>query len=140
MPFDVIVPEDQKDKRLAEKLVAEMPGILAWAVKGFRDWREQGLGDLPKALVVANAEYRQNSDILGMWLEDRCILDTSPQSSLFATSTELYKSYEGWALDMGHRPMSNTSLGNKLRERGLTQSKERGDRGWRGIKLRTSAD
>lgn len=66
LPFPVTIPKEKQDKRLLDKLTAELPGILAWAVAGFHAWREQGLGDLPKALVVANAEYRQNSDILGM--------------------------------------------------------------------------
>lgn len=137
VPFPVTIPKEKQDKWLLDKLTAELPGILAWAIDGFHAWREQGLGDLPQALSMANSEYRQNSDILGMWLEDRCRIDTSPQSHLFATSSELYKSYEGWALDMGHRPMSSTSLGNRLRERGLTQSKARGGRGWRGITLKS---
>lgn len=137
VPFPTTIARAQQDKQLLDKLAAELPGILAWSIDGFHKWREQGLGDLPNALILANSEYRQNSDILGMWLDDRCWVDTSPLKGLFSTSAELYKSYEGWALDHGHRPMSSTSLGNRLRERGLTQSKERGGRGWRGIALKS---
>lgn len=140
VPFPVTIPKEQQDKRLLDKLAAELPGILAWAVAGFRAWREQGLGDLPKALAMANADYRKDSDVLGFWLEDNCVLDITPQSTLFSSSGDLYQDYSRWAIDMGHRPMSSTSLGNKLRERGLMQDKFRGERGWRGIRLKTPAD
>lgn len=140
VPFPVTIPKEQQDKRLLDKLTAELPGILAWAVAGFHAWREQGLGDLPNVLAVANADYRRDSDVLGIWIEDQCSIDAAPQSPLFTSSTGLYKSYSQWALDMGHRPMSSKSLGDRLRERGLTPSKKSGQRGWRGIQLRSPAD
>lgn len=136
VPFPVTIPRDQQDKQLLDKLTAELPGILAWAVAGFHAWREQGLGELPKALALANAEYRRDSDVLGFWLEDNCTIDLSPGSVLFAPSAKLYENYYKWAIDAGHRPMSSTSLGNKLRERGLAPDKRGGQRGWRGIALK----
>lgn len=136
MPFDVIVPEDQKDKRLAEKLVAEMPGILAWAVAGFHAWREQGLGDLPLAMREATAQYRKESDTLGMWIEDRCTVDCSRAGAeMFSSSTELSQSFSQWAEMNGHRAISSKTIGDRLRERGLTPGKRRGERGWVGIRV-----
>ena len=137
VPFPVTIPKEQQDKGLLDKLTAELPGILAWAVAGFHAWREQGLGALPKALAVANSDYRRDSDVLGMWIEDHCSIDAAPQSTLFTSSTDLYKSYSQWAIDMGHRPMSSKSLADRLRERGLTPSKKGGQRGWRGIQGRS---
>jgi putative DNA primase/helicase len=140
VPFPVTIAREQQDKLLLDKLTAELPGILAWAVAGYHAWREQGLGDLPKALAMANAEYRRDSDVLGMWIEDHCSIDADSQSQLFTSSADLYKSYSKWALDMGHRPMSSKSLADRLRERGLSASKKSGQRGWRGIQLRVPTD
>ena len=44
VPFVVTIPEEAKDKVLPEKLKAEVPGILAWAVRGCLDWQRGGLG------------------------------------------------------------------------------------------------
>ncbi|SCC95107.1 hypothetical protein THIX_70136 [Thiomonas sp. X19] len=146
VPFPVTIPKDRQDKRLLDKLAAELPGILAWAVKGFHLWLEQGLGELPRALVLANAEYRKNSDVLGMWLEDHCLLHAASdladdrQSEWFTSTSDLYKSYGLWAESMGHRAMSSKSLADRLRERNLTPGKAKGNRGWFGIRLRTNSD
>ena len=42
VPFTVTIPPGERDPRLAEKLRAEFPGILAWAVRGCLDWQERG--------------------------------------------------------------------------------------------------
>jgi phage/plasmid-associated DNA primase len=34
IPFDVQIPDEERDMRLPEKLGAELPGILAWVVAG----------------------------------------------------------------------------------------------------------
>jgi putative DNA primase/helicase len=130
VPFPIVIKRENQDKQLSAKLERELPGILAWAVAGFHLWREQGLGDLPRALTAANGDYRRDSDVIGTWVEDCCDLDNT---NSFSSASDLYRSYSTWAVEMGHRPMSSKSLGDRLRERGLTQSKRKGERGWAGI-------
>ena len=38
----VVIPDDQQDKQLPDKLAAELPGILAWCVRGCLAWQEIG--------------------------------------------------------------------------------------------------
>jgi putative DNA primase/helicase len=40
LPFLVTVPEGDRDPDLPEKLKAEWPGILVWAIAGCIDWQE----------------------------------------------------------------------------------------------------
>src|SRR5262249_26030178 len=69
VPFKVIIPEDEIDTDLLNKLKAEGPGILNWALDGFRMWRESGLSP-PDAIRNATAQYRAESDDLGQFLAD----------------------------------------------------------------------
>ena len=39
VPFTVTIPDDEQDKQLPVKLVAEYAGILAWAVQGCLEWQ-----------------------------------------------------------------------------------------------------
>jgi putative DNA primase/helicase len=39
IPFAVQIPKAERDKRLDERLRAELPGILAWAVRGCLEWQ-----------------------------------------------------------------------------------------------------
>jgi putative DNA primase/helicase len=61
IPFEVSIPDAEKDRRLGEKLRAELPGILAWAVRGCVEWQKDGLQEPD---VVKNA-----TQAFGAWQE-----------------------------------------------------------------------
>lgn len=132
VPWPVTIPREEQDRRLTERLEDEMAGILNWALAGLDEYLALGLDPLPRAIAAANAEYRQDSDTVGLWIEDCCVLDCGGR----ATNGELYQSYSAWAQAAGHRPMSAKSLGDRLRERGLTPWRTGGARGWAGIALK----
>ena len=52
--FDRRFEEHEQDKQMPEKLVAELPGILAWAVEGCKAWRQRGL-DPPEAVSLSHS-------------------------------------------------------------------------------------
>ncbi|MBX3674323.1 MAG: primase C-terminal domain-containing protein [Burkholderiales bacterium] len=112
VPFEVTIPENERDPRLLEKLRAELPGILNWAIRGYRMWRKQRLSP-PPAVIDAGREYRDEMDILKDWVTDCC--DVGPTFTLRAADG--YRSYAQWAKDNGYSPMSAKSFGRKLAER-----------------------
>lgn len=132
VPFGVTIPAEQRDKGLQDKLRAEMPGILAWAVEGYRMWREQGLSKLPAEIQRANTAYRTDSDTLGRWLEECVEIDPAA----FTPNTEVRQSYKAWCAEYGFGEMNDTNLGNKLREKGFDNGpRQRGQRGWTGFRI-----
>ena len=50
VPWRVRIPAEVRDRRFGERLRAELPGILAWALRGCRDWQQHGLQ--PPGLVA----------------------------------------------------------------------------------------
>ena len=131
VPFAVTIPEDEVDPKLTDKLRAELPGILAWAVRGCLDWQVHGLGKA-EAVNQATAEYRESSDVLGAWFSECCKLDpalTTPASALFGA-------WSAWATENGHKPMNVTWFGRRLSERGgLEKVKGKSANAWKGIGL-----
>jgi putative DNA primase/helicase len=134
IPFKVIKPEKQIPD-MPKKIREELPGILAWAVRGCLEWQKHGLGTC-KAVEVATQEYRVEMDSFGRFL-DECCVDTS--KGVYPTKTPaqaLYNRYLQWLTGWGERyPMSVTSFGIKLRERGFKQAKSGNTRLWTGISL-----
>jgi len=53
IPFEVQIPDEEKDPQLLEKFLQELPGILNWAIKGCLDWKKNGLGT-PSVVTEAN--------------------------------------------------------------------------------------
>jgi hypothetical protein len=79
IPFDVTIPTEEIDRDLPSKLRAELPGILAWAVQGCREWQEQGL-NVPASISSATAAYRAEMDIIAEFLTDCCTLQASEKT------------------------------------------------------------
>ncbi len=117
MPFAVIIPEDERDPRLVERLAAERSGILNWALAGCREWQRDGLRP-PDAVRVATAAYRAESDPMGEWLADCCVLTPHER----ATSVVLWESF--CAHSSGKPPLTRTAFGRRLGEMGLEESRD----------------
>lgn len=117
IPFEAQFMGDQRDNELPEKLAAEMPGILNWALEGAAQWRKTGLRP-PTTVVKATSAYRHDSDVLQLWIDDCAVEDKTKTT----TQAELYMSYANWCGDNGLRASSATYFGKSLAERGFTKS------------------
>lgn len=131
IPFDVAIPEGKRDKHLAEKLALEIPGVLRWAVRGCLKWQEDGL-KAPLDVSEATQSYRVESDTIGAFLEDACIVEKSVSCS----AREVYEKYREWAEGEGEFVLSNRRLSTELRERGMTRYRSGGGQHrWCGLTL-----
>ncbi len=132
VPFDVTIPDEEKDKKLPEKLRAQRSGILAWAVRGCRDWQQNGLGE-PEEVRAATDAYRAEMDVLAAFLDECCVL----HEDAHAGATPLYTAYKDWCASAGENPETQTRFGTMLRERGLGTGKDPKTRRkvWYGIGL-----
>jgi putative DNA primase/helicase len=128
IPFNVTITEAEKDPEIAAKLLLEAPGILAWAVRGCLEWQKHGLG-MAEDVRKATAEYRAESDEVGRFIEDRCVVGEDK----WVQATELYRLYQAWAESEGIKAMSQRAFGVRLNESGKEQDKRTRKRGWSGL-------
>jgi putative DNA primase/helicase len=136
IPFTEIIPKaEQKPKHEVLALFrAELPGILAWAIRGAVDWYANGLGEAV-AVTAATAAYRTDMDIVGAWIADCCV--EGPSCS--ALVSDLRASYEAWCATNGTTPISGTAFGRRLSARNYTQGRSpTGKRTWIGVGLLAS--
>jgi len=106
-----------KEELLAE-LEAELPGILAWAVKGCLEWQERGLEPVERVKTATEA-YRKESDVIERFLEE-CTL-TKPEAKVKAS--ELYQEFKKWAEENGEPTLSSTSFGRRMGEKGFIKQR-----------------
>jgi hypothetical protein len=71
IPFTVMIPEHERDPDLTEKLRAERPGILQWAIEGAVEYHRIGLAP-PAAVTQAIEAYLIEEDSFGRWVEECC--------------------------------------------------------------------
>ena len=83
--------EPVRDEALREKLRAELPGILAWAVRGCLEWQQAGLC-APREVKEETTALFEAMDPLGDFLEEECVLH--PRA--LVESGALWRTYRGW--------------------------------------------
>jgi putative DNA primase/helicase len=134
VPFDVTIAETDQDRRLPEKLRAELPGILAWAVRGCQAWLRDGMG-APDTVRTATAGYQDEEDTLGGFLLERCVLDPAAIVKI----GELYDAYVDWCKQSGETALTKTDLGRLLNDRGYLKSRAGKAKTWfrYGLRLKT---
>jgi putative DNA primase/helicase len=131
LPFTVTIPAAEQDKRLTEKLQAEQPGILRWAVEGCRAWQQEGL-EPPSAVKRATGDYRAEMDVIAAFIQDCCVLGDHHH----VNTRELYAEYRGWCEQIGESPVTQKALATVLQERGCTSGRKSQGRLWSGIALK----
>lgn len=131
VPFTVTIPEAERDPRLTQKLAGELPGILAWAVRGCLAWREHGLS-MPPEVLAATASYREEMDRFGGFFDEVCVVEDGAD----VTAKDLYEAYQRWSEANGERARSKKALAMVLRERGFEAFRTKRARCWKGLRLR----
>lgn len=121
------------DPELAEKLRAEYPQILAWAIEGCLEWQEEGLNP-PPAVRDATKEYIEDEDPMQAFLEERCV--RNPSATVL--STDVFEAWTEWAHAHNEFVGTQKRLTAALRDRfGFERWKHphTGMRGLRGLEL-----
>ncbi|WP_242652742.1 DNA primase family protein [Intrasporangium flavum] len=133
VPFEVVIPATEQDPHLAEKLEREKPAILAWAVRGWRDYQTHGLA-APRAVRSATDEYQAHSDAIKGFLDDCCDIGTGYETEV----SLLWYAWGAWRLDAGAEEISKKAFGEALEKRGFPAAKgNKGIRKRRGLRLST---
>jgi putative DNA primase/helicase len=129
VPFDVVIPEAERDTRLGDRLLLEQSGVLTWLVDGYTAWTVDGLA-VPDHVRDATSAYRAESDHLGQWIGDCCL--TGPH--YWAPARDLYQSWTTWARAEGLDPGTQNAFGRALADRGYDRAKS-GTVRWTGLAL-----
>lgn len=131
IPFEVEIPRGEIDTHLGEKLLRELPGIMAWMAAGAAEYIREGLVDIPEVLIATEG-YRMASDALGEFIRERCL----PNPGKWVAVAKLWEAYTEWSTGGG------ASLSKRDFDLGLHRigcrlvKKENGTvRAWEGIEL-----
>lgn len=111
--WGVQIPEHEQDARLPERLRSEGSGILNWALDGLKDYWASGLV-VPLSVKAATEGYRNDEDIIGQFISERCRLG----GDLSCPTGELYREYNGWAAGNGIRAATKNTFTRRLSDRG----------------------
>jgi len=120
IPFSARFQGAEKDTAMPKKLEAELPGILNWAMEGYRRWKTEGM-DLPDAVRETIEQYRSDEDIFGDFFA--AAVNVSPFAKT-TTNSDFYKAYCQWCKEQGVKYMQSPRImASALDERGYQRRK-----------------
>ena len=128
IPFTVTIPEELIDKHLSEKLMQELPDIMAWIADGYKLWRYEGLCK-PKVIQDAVEEYRNEMDVISAFLASDYVVQGGE-----VKAQALYAVYCQWCSECNEYKMPSRKFGLEMSKR---YNKVRKNNGWnyQGISL-----
>lgn len=136
VPFDVVIPEDERDPTLPGRLKNAAPAVLGWVYEGWLDYQEQGLNP-PEAVRVRTKEYQARSDVLARFIEERTI--ATPHGHVRAR--EFYTAWNKWCHGSGEVPGTEKAFAESMASRGYTSQRSTGGaKIYRGLILTGSDD
>lgn len=133
VPFTVTIPPEERDTHFADKLKPEYPAILRWIADGCMEWQSDGL-QVPDIVRQASDEYFEEQDTLGLWLEAWAIRSVSA----FTPSAKLFETWKAWCEKGNHYVGTQQSFSEDLIDHGFKRHKQRGQRGFLGLELRSN--
>ena len=134
LPFERKFSDNEKDLDMPEKLKKEYPQILGWIIKGnIKLMKQNGRFDKPRCVEMAIADYRSQTDTVGIYLSENC------QDFLHyrTSSSVLYQDYKNWAMTNSEPLINHTLFGRELRKKGYQKVKTSTGNYYIGIKLKT---
>lgn len=141
IPFAYRVPDNKVNLKLMPELAEELPGILAWAVRGALRYNAKGLR-LPGKVKRQTRAYRAAMDPIADWLKQCTRADESERTR----RKDVYASYLHWCSRQqkpdgtrGISPLANDDFNKKLEALGYTQGKNNSLRYWQGLALSEDA-
>lgn len=120
MPFEVIIPDEEKNVHLIDQLKKELPGILNWALSAFKGLTERGGFTESELCKQALQRYMAQADGVRLFIDQMC-----EQSALTTRGADLYEAYQNFCRfmmlgkkegrndfykrleELGHKPVPN---------------------------------
>ncbi|HEU0079076.1 MAG TPA: phage/plasmid primase, P4 family [Longimicrobiaceae bacterium] len=133
---------DREDHTLEQRLDAELPSIMAWALDGLDRLRERGRFVQPASSAATVRELLQSSSPITTFVQEEC--EVGPECRI--VSEHLFNAWRGWAGRRGEYPGTAPTFGIALHAAiaGISKSQftVNGRRQWHytGICLRDDFD
>ena len=117
-----------------DKLRAEVPGVLAWAVRGCLEWQRDGL-KLPPEVQQATKEYRTSEDVLATFLAEKCLVMPGMKSK----ALQLYGAFKAFCKETGETEHNQRQFGRAMTARGFERMTNNG-KWYLGVGLTAEAE
>jgi len=116
LPFKVVIPENEQDKQLAQKIIHnELPGVFNWVLEGLTRLLANKNFTYSETVSLQLEDYKKQSDSVKMFVEEENYITSLKDSKPLK---EVYNEYRTYCIDSGYRPCSKRTVSERLRVMG----------------------
>lgn len=135
VPFDVVIPESERDGELPGRLRLAASEIVSWAHQGWLDYQKQGLNP-PEAVRVRTRAYQAASDVLARFIEDRVIANPNATEK----AREMFGAWTKWCHENGEQAGPEADFAASMASRGFEKKRTGAGMIYRGLMLTSEAE
>lgn len=136
IPFDVVVPEEERDPELPERLELSADAILTWAAEGWFAYVDMGGMHEPASVLKATDDYQTSSDAVKRFIQDEC----STGAIHNVRARQLHTAWSQWAATDGAEPLGEKAFAKELDRLGYESTKNSSGAFRKGLALRPQID
>ncbi len=129
VPFDVVVPVEDRDDELPERLELQADAVLSWAVAGYFDYLDNGGMREPESVVTATDNYQSQSDAVARFIAEACLV----AETAVATTRQLHEAWQDWQKSDGADALSEKAFAQELDRLGYPAASLHGRKIRRGL-------
>lgn len=103
----------QEDTQLPERLARELPGIANWALRGLRQYRQEGRLFMPREGLEDLATLRRATNPVAAFMEDCCEVIPFPEDDPSVgpvSGADLFGAWNRWCVEKNYR-----NIGTQMR-------------------------
>ena len=119
VPFAVVVPLEERDPALSERLTLHADAILSWVIAGHFDYEDNGGMREPSSVLRATGDYQADSDSVARFVDEACIVGEFHH----AFTRELYAAWQRWSHGQGVEPLTERAFAKELDRLGFEAGK-----------------
>lgn len=136
IPFDVVIPPDERDPGLKARFEACADEILMWLLEGWIDYSRRGGLDIPEVVRERTRKYQADSDVLARFLDERVYITKAGRIG----ARDLFTAWQQWCQASREEPGSEVVFAASMGARGYSKTVLRGRNFYTGMTLLSDDD
>ncbi len=108
--FNRVFKEDQQDKQLRNKLMAELPGIFNWAIKGLKSLQNRGFFVIDEYMKRHIDNIKESNNPIVQFINENIEFKLND----YLVKQEVYARYVVWSKENGYLPVGANKFGAEM--------------------------
>ncbi|MDD5461851.1 MAG: phage/plasmid primase, P4 family [Methylococcales bacterium] len=121
IPFNKTIPDDQQDRDLHKKILADRPGVLNWIIEGAEQVIKNRDIFISAECETFKQQFLKETDSVAMFEET--IKEGMTGTIYFETVSDSYRDYKAFCLDAGHKALGRTNFSKRMQSIGFEKRK-----------------